>query len=107
MLDKALGIIDWSSSAVSIHNKVRGLQPWPVAAAWLCGERLRIHKTRLTDGEGKNGEVISLDPFTVSCGEGAVIIEELQADGGKRMKASDYFRGHSVPLGVVFDKIAD
>ena len=107
MLDKALGIIDWSSSAVSIHNKVRGLQPWPVAAAWLCGERLRIHKTRLTDGEGKNGEVISLDPFTVACGEGAVIIEELQADGGKRMKASDYFRGHSVPLGVVFDKIAD
>lgn len=104
MLDKELGIIDWKESAQAIHNKVRGLQPWPVAAAWLSGERLRIHRTSVTKGDGKPGEIISVDPFIVACGTDAITIEELQADGGKRMKACDYFRGHSVQLGIVFDE---
>ena len=103
MLDKALGMIDWTASAETVHNKVRGLQPWPVASASLDGTRLRIHKTYVSDVSGKPGEVVCLSPFTVACGEGSVVIEELQADGGKRMKASDYFRGHPVGLGTLFD----
>lgn len=103
MLDKSVGIIDWNDPAKSIHDKVRGLQPWPVATAYLGGERIRIHKTFVCDGAGKPGEVISVNPFTVACGSGAIIIEELQADGGKRMKSSDYFRGHPVEAGIVFD----
>lgn len=96
MLDKAMCPIDWSKSAQQIHNQVRGLHPWPVATAELRGQRFKIHATAIVDGTGQPGEILGLTKtgLKIACGEGAIEIRSLQAEGGKRMNAPDYFRGH-------------
>jgi len=103
MLNKQLSTVDWSQSAQSVHDKIRGLQPWPVAHTTAGGKRLRLHGSRVgesTGSLGEYGEVISASPLTVACGEGSVVILELQAEGGKRMKAEDYMRGHPIEPGT-------
>jgi len=101
MLDKNLSLIDWSKSAQQVHDLVRGIQPWPVALTVMGESKLKIHKTKVTDGTGSCGEVICAKPLTVACGEGAVEIIELQAEGGKRMAAVDYLRGHPIEKGTI------
>ena len=96
MLDKAMSAIDWTKSAQQIHNHVRGLHPWPVATAELAGTKFKIHATAVVDGSGVPGTILGLTKtgLQVACGEGAIEIRSLQAEGGKRMAAPDYFRGH-------------
>jgi len=101
MLDKSLSAIDWNKTAQQVHDLVRGIQPWPVAQTKVSGSNLKVHKTRVTEGEGTPGAVICANPLTVACGEGAVEIVELQAEGGKRMAAADYLRGHPIEAGTV------
>lgn len=51
MIDRSLCPIDWSKSALDVHNKVRGLQTWPVAVTTLNGMNLKIHKTVLSNAD--------------------------------------------------------
>ena len=99
MLDKSICPIDWSKTAQEVHNKVRGLHPWPVATAEIGGRKMKIHETRVVEESTDKapGEVVELNKkgLRVACGAGTVIeIRQLQAEGGKRMAAPDYFRGH-------------
>ena len=96
MLDKSMCPIDWTKTARQIHNQVRGLHPWPVATAELAGTKFKIHATAVLEGSGKPGEILGLSKtgLQVACGEGIIEIRSLQAEGGKRMAAPDYFRGH-------------
>ncbi|MDY3225810.1 MAG: methionyl-tRNA formyltransferase [Candidatus Faecousia sp.] len=96
MLDKTMCPIDWSRSAVQVHNQVRGLHPWPVATMVLQGKTFKVHDTRVVSGSGTPGQILGLTKtgLVIACGEGAVEITSLQAEGGKRMAAPDYFRGH-------------
>ena len=96
MLDKTMCPIDWTKTAQQVHDHVRGLHPWPVATANLAGTNFKIHATTIVDGGGEPGEILGLTKtgLKVACGEGAVEIRMLQAEGGKRMSAPDYFRGH-------------
>ena len=96
MLDKSMCPIDWSRTAQQIHNQVRGLHPWPVATAQLAGTHFKIHETAVVEGNGVPGSILGLTKtgLQVACGEGAIEIRSLQAEGGKRMSAPDYFRGH-------------
>lgn len=96
MLDKSMSPIDWTKTARQVHDHVRGLHPWPVATAQLGGTRFKIHATAVVDGSGTPGQILGLTKtgLQVACGEGAVEIRSLQAEGGKRMAAADYFRGH-------------
>ena len=100
MLDKSMCPIDWTKTAQQVHDHVRGLHPWPVATAELAGTKFKIHKTVIIDGSGVPGQILRLTKtgLQVACGEGAVEIRELQAEGGKRMNAPDYFRGHPLEL---------
>ena len=100
MLDKTMCPIDWTKTAQQVHDHVRGLHPWPVATAVLAGTNFKIHATAIVDGSGEPGKILGLTKtgLKVACGEGAVEIRMLQAEGGKRMSAPDYFRGH--PLEV-------
>ena len=88
--------IDWNKTAQQVHNHVRGLHPWPVATAEIAGTKFKIHETVPVDGKGVPGPVLGLTGtgLRIACGEGAVEIRSLQAEGGKRMAAPDYFRGH-------------
>ena len=96
MLDKSMCPIDFAKTAQQIHNQVRGLHPWPVATMELKGQRFKVHETRVLDRSGRPGEVLELNKqgLVIACGEGAIEIRQLQAEGGKRMTAPDYFRGH-------------
>ena len=96
MLDKTMCPIDWTKTAQQIHNHVRGLHPWPVATAELAGTKFKIHATAVVEGSGTPGTILGLTKtgLQVACGEGAIEIRSLQAEGGKRMAAPDYFRGH-------------
>ena len=100
MLDKSMCPIDWNMTAQQVHDRVRGLHPWPVATAELAGTKFKIHVTKPVPGSGTPGTILGLTKtgLVVACGEGAVEIRSLQAEGGKRMAAPDYFRGH--PLEV-------
>ncbi len=96
MLDKSLCPIDWTKTARQVHDHVRGLHPWPVATAVLAGTHFKIHQTVVAEGSGQPGQILGLSKqgLLVACGQGAVEIRSLQAEGGKRMAAPDYFRGH-------------
>jgi len=96
MLDKSMCPIDWNKTAQQVHDHVRGLNPWPVATMELQGKRFKVHAAAVVDGAGAPGEILGLTKtgLRIACGEGAVEIRTLQAEGGKRMAAPDYFRGH-------------
>ena len=96
MLDKSMCPIDWNKSAQQVHDHVRGLHPWPVATMELKGQKFKVHATKVVEGSGKPGEILGLTKtgLKIACGEGAVEVTQLQAEGGKRMVAPDYFRGH-------------
>ncbi len=96
MLDKSMCPIDWTKTAQQVHDHVRGLHPWPVATMELGGKTFKVHETRVVPGAGAPGSILELNKngLVIACGEGAVEIRSLQAEGGKRMAAPDYFRGH-------------
>ena len=102
MLDKSMCPIDWNKTACQVHNHVRGLHPWPVATAVIGGTNFKIHSTVVVDQDTKTrpGKVLALTKtgLQVACGQGVVEIRSLQAEGGKRMAAPDYFRGHPLEI---------
>ena len=96
MLDKSMCPIDWAKTAQQVHDQVRGLHPWPIATMELKGKKFKVHATRIVEGSGQPGQILGLTKtgLKIACGEGAVEVISLQAEGGKRMAAPDYFRGH-------------
>jgi len=100
MLNKTMCPIDFTKTAQQVHNHVRGLHPWPVATMELQGKKFKVHETRVVEGKGEPGKILGLTKtgLIIACGEGAVEIRSLQAEGGKRMAAPDYFRGHPLDL---------
>ena len=100
MLNKTMCPIDWNKTAQQVHDHVRGLNPWPTATAEIGGTCFKIHSTVLAEGNGAPGQILGMTKtgLVVACGEGAVEIRVLQAEGGKRMAAPDYFRGHPLEI---------
>lgn len=109
-LRKEDGRIDWLQPAAAIHNRIRGLYGWPGAFSALSGRTVKIWSSVLpgTAGAGPSGpgKIIAIDKdgITVSCGDGSVTIVELQAEGGRRMRACEYALGHNVRSGDSFVK---
>ena len=104
MLSRALSPIDWNQSAHAIHNKVRGLVPWPATSTDLFSkEPVKVFSvTETGDHTGKApGTVLAASSkgIDVACGDGMVLrILELQAPGSRRMAVADYLRGHPISL---------
>ena len=104
MLSKALSPIDWNRTARQIHDQVRGLIPWPCASTVVGGKNVKVFQTAFgTETTAAPGTVVSSGKqgIEIACGDGCTLfITQLQAEGGKRMAAADYLRGHSVQVGV-------
>ena len=102
MLDRSLSPLDFSKSARQLHDQVRGLIPWPCASMTLDGKNVKVYRTAV-GGEtalaaGKIAEA-GKQGLAIACGDGRLLrILELQAEGGKRMAAADYLRGHPVQV---------
>jgi methionyl-tRNA formyltransferase len=95
LLKKEDGIVDWSLPAQAIHNRVRGLQPWPGACTTFRGQPLHIWKSRPAPDPGHPppGRISAVKPLVVSCGSGALELIEVQLEGRKRISAADFANG--------------
>ena len=106
MLDKKLGNIDWTKSAVEIERLVRGLNSWPSAYTYWNKKVVKIWKASVTD-ENSNEQVgtvvkVEKDGFYVQTGNGILKVLELQIPGKKRMDAGAFLRGYTIEPGEVF-----
>lgn len=105
MLQKSDAVLDFNKPAAVLHNQIRGLNPWPVAETTLNGKRMKVYRSKLLGqkAEGKPGTLMASlsEGFVVATGEGALLIEEVQFEGKKRMHAADYARGNAVAVGSV------
>ena len=103
ILKKEDGEIDWSKSAVEIDRQVRGLKPWPGTYTYRQGKMLKIYRATPLDDSHFHapGSVISVSKngLEVACGEGSLLIEELQLQGGKCMDARAFLNGCRVDSG--------
>jgi methionyl-tRNA formyltransferase len=99
-LTKEEGQVDFHRPAMEIHNKIRGLRPWPAAYTFLNGGRLVLHQARLSErdpGRSEPGVCVSADgrAITVAAGDGrAVDLLQLQPEGRRVMSARDFLAGY-------------
>ena len=96
LIRKEDGRIDWTQSALAVHNRARGLQPWPGAHTTFRGGALHLWKTRphlRGTAHGGPGSFITLKPPVVCCGEGALELIEVQLEGRKRIAGADFVNG--------------
>ena len=103
MLDKQLGNIDWSKSAVEIERLIRGLSPWPSAYTDWNGKVMKIWDAAVVNDttEGNIGCIVKVekDAFYVQTGDGLLKVCELQIPGKKRMDAGAFLRGYQIKEG--------
>lgn len=105
-LEKAEGEIDWSLPARCLHNRVRGLQPWPMAWTHFGNLRLIVHQTRVPDDAPLSGlppgAVIAAtgDALRVATGQAALDILTVQPEGRRPMRAREFAAGHRLAPGM-------
>ena len=104
-LTKEEGLIDWTLPASYIHNRVRGLYPWPHAYTYLDGTRLIILKTQVQDASAaaEPGTIVEVtgESLHVATGHhGRIGIERVQLEGGKALSVRDFLAGHRVTSGA-------
>lgn len=98
--------IDWNATARTVVNLVRGMNPAPVAFTLLNGAPVNVYRATAVayDGEEPCGTVLALPKkAAVKCGDGAVILEEIQLAGGKRMRGSDALNGRKIQKGQILE----
>ena len=103
------GRLDWKQPARPLWNRVRALTPWPGAFTYLQDASLltllKIWRAEVVGGSGIPGEILQADNvgIVVGCGCDALRIMELQREGGRRLKASEFLAGHKVKSGQRFE----
>ncbi|WP_209999766.1 methionyl-tRNA formyltransferase [Phyllobacterium sp. 1468] len=102
-ITKAETRIDWTQAAIDVHNRIRGLAPFP--GAW-CEmeigeelERVKLLRSILATGVGDPGTVLG-DDLRIACGEGAIRLRSLQRAGGKVMDSLEFQRGAKIAQGT-------
>jgi methionyl-tRNA formyltransferase len=105
-LTRELGRLDWRQSAVTLHNLIRGLVPWPGATAALHDVEVKIWRARVLDAlaDLSSGTITAITPegLCVACGEQQLLIQELQPANRRRMPARDFAQGYRVQQGHRF-----
>ncbi len=97
-IERGDGALDWAQPSAAVHNRVRGLHPWPHAFTYLRSERLLIHRTRVGHGQSASaspGTVLATPAGTlaIATGGGAIQILEIQPEGGRAMPVRDWMAG--------------
>ncbi len=96
-------VIDWTRSAVEIHNQVRGLAPTPAAFTHWEGKVLKLYRTEVIGEAGSLPGSIQMGEssvLTVATGQGSLVIRELQLEGKKRMRGEEFTRGRQIRPGT-------
>jgi methionyl-tRNA formyltransferase len=89
-IDKAEALVDWTLPAAQIERRLRAFDPFPGGLAPLDGEPIKLWRGRVASGRGRPGELIALhaDGPEIACGEGSLVLTELQRPGGRRGPAA-------------------
>ncbi len=95
-IDKSEARIDWTRPAEDIDRQIRGLSPFPGAWCEIAGERVKLLRSRLTDGSGAPGAVLH-EGFRIACGSGAIEVLEAQRAGKRPMLVAEILRGLTLP----------
>ena len=98
-IDKAEARIDWTKPAQEIERLVRGLAPFPGAWFELGGDRVKLLRAEVVDGEGAAGEVLD-ERLAIACGEGAIRPVMLQRAGKPAMDLGTFLRGNNAAVGT-------
>jgi len=108
LLKKGDGLIDWNLSALEIHNRVRGLSPWPGAYSFLDNKTVKIIMTEVVDGAGEPGRLYEKDKNTLEAGTGSGMLRilSIQPEGKKPMTAGEFMRGHRGINGKKFEALS-
>jgi methionyl-tRNA formyltransferase len=107
-LTKEEGLIDWTQSAPQIHNRIRGLYPWPHAYTFFKGTRLIVLRsvvaTRIPDASASPGTIaaVTSDAIHVATGDGELAVLYVQPEGRRAMRAHDFLLGHRLATGETF-----
>lgn len=111
LIQKSMGEIDFTQTAVVIDRKVRGMTPWPSAYTHYHGKQLKIWRAEPdqslnADGASAPGQILKADRdyVAVAAGEGALRVYELQLEGKKRMTAHDFLLGVKMQPGEILGK---
>jgi methionyl-tRNA formyltransferase len=93
--------IDWKAPAALVERTVRAMRPFPGATARLRGSVLKLWRARVSEAHGAPGHVLAAGAqgVLVACGQGALLVTELQRAGGKRLQAGEFLRGVPLALG--------
>ncbi len=100
------GRIDWSRPAIELDRLIRAFTPWPGTSCMLKESQMKIHRAQViadADACPSPGTIVSAnaDGIIVSCGSGLLNLLEVQIEGGKRLPAADFLRGHALQAGDV------
>jgi methionyl-tRNA formyltransferase len=108
MLTKTDGAIDFAQPASKVASRIRGVDPWPGAQAVVRGQIAKLFRARAEAGQGAPGTVLAIDAagMHLACGDGAVVVRELQLPGRKRLAAAQVAAGRGVAVGDVLERPA-
>ncbi len=106
MLNKETGHIDWNRSAKEILSLIRGTNPWPMSYGLYAGVPMKvIGAVSAEKKSGKPGEILFAEKegICIACGDGAILVKELQMQGSKRMDVASYLNGHKIQVGTILE----
>jgi methionyl-tRNA formyltransferase len=101
-LTKEDGRLDWAQTTLALHNRIRGVQPWPGAATHLGSKTLKIHRAAPAEApRAEAGQVVKAEgeDLLVGTGDGQLRLLEVQLEGKKRMPVKDFLLGRPVQAG--------
>lgn len=104
MLNKEISNINWNDTALAVYNKIRGLNPWPVAVTFVDGVKYKIFQAEYVENAGgKPGEIVeNKKQLIVSCGDGnGVSLKIIQPDGKKQMDITSFLAGNKLEKGKI------
>jgi methionyl-tRNA formyltransferase len=105
-LTRALGRIDWQQSAITLHNHIRGLVPWPGAMAVFADMEIKIWRASVfpMPAVQSPGTITALSPagLTVACGTQQLVLHEVQPANRRRMSGWDFAQGYRIQQGQRF-----
>jgi methionyl-tRNA formyltransferase len=95
VVERSDGWLDFGRPASVLLRRMRAFTPWPGAWTTLSGHVLKVHRAQVESGHGPPGTVLATEAgLEVACGEGSLLLLEVQAEGKRRMGVKDFLRGH-------------
>ena len=90
--------IDWQESAKKIIAQINGLNPRPGAYFEYKGEKIKVWKANYSSESGGTPGLVMNDQLKISCGEGSILIQEIQRPGRRAQKTKEFLLGFSIPI---------